>query len=189
MNKKLLTAIIGTSLILGACGDESTEEATKENVQTEEAVSIEEAKVGDIVVDEDYGEYEVLKVANPVESAETADVSVSLSKVLLATFTPSVPDMFGGETELPVVVTLISAENGADGEVTFSPFNGNVDGNEAVMGLNSGESSITPGSQQDFVTAYHADSTDISSTDIFIKSPSQNALSIGDDVEFTVTFE
>lgn len=205
MKKMLLTLLIGALLALAACSGEvvnTNEEATEksgssvaeesqatEEEEAESTATLEAAGVGDVVVDEDYGEYEIVKVANPEESAETADVSVTLSKVLLATFTPNNPDMFGGESELPVVVTLVSAENGADGEVSFDPFNGDVNGNEAVMGLNIGESLIASGDTEVFVTAYHVDSTDISSADIFIKSPSQDAFSIGDDVEFSVTFE
>lgn len=213
MKKLLFTLTIGATLALAACSGEDTEsnggetsEVSTENsteVSSEASeVSFADATVGD-EISNDYGTYEIVKVSEDVGSFETGVVSFDVPKAFLAKFTPDGEDGFlledapNVDGKMNVVVTLVSAENSGEEYVTFSPFNAKsfVGGSKpygAQMYLNEGDSDVSAGDSQDFVTAYNVEDEDlaeVSKVKIEQRAPSSDNRSQGEDVEFTITFE
>lgn len=216
MKKLLLTLLFGFILVLGACGgggeDEgsgSSEEGSKEGsteateVAAEASAStIDSAEAGD-VVEVDFGSYEIVKAADNVESFETEDATIDVVKAYLAEFTPSEDDVSLFESDLNedgvinVAVTVIDVENSGEEYVTFSPFAADVfvEGSKPYggqMGLNTGDSDISAGKSEQFVTAYNLEDEDdlnaISELTIEMWS-TRTEESSPEDLEFTAKFE
>lgn len=216
MKKYLLTAIFGIAIVLGACGEGNTDSAesiepneaatetsgSESAEETVEEVSIETAEAGD-VVESDIGTYEIVKVAENVGSYESGPVTYIVDRAYLAKFTPNDSEAFLFENEpnvdgtIHALVTIVTAENSGEEYVTFSPFYAEafVGGSKPYRGqayLNEGESDISAGKSEEFVTAHNLEDEDLASvTEVNIKQsgPAADNMRIGDDVEFTISFD
>lgn len=223
MKKSLLAFLFGTAVVLGACGAEETEppeevteasgsESTAETAsagteQAEEAsgVTFETAEVGDVIEEgEDEGTYEIVKVAEDVGSFESGPITFTIERAYLAEFTPNESDAFLFEDYPSVdgvihtLVTVVSAENTGEEYVAFDPFHSDVfvGGSkpyEAQAYLNMGETDISAGKAEDFVTAFNLEDEDLAEiTEINVKQYAPSGgdyMKVGDDVEFTISFE
>lgn len=216
--KKLISVFVFVTLImLAACGggDSESEGAEEPSQKGEvdaiaeepvadeaEEVTLTEASEGDIATN-DYGAYEIVKVADNLGSFETGPVSFTVNRAFLAKFTPNDPEAFLFESDpnvdgtIHVLVTIVTAENFGEEYVSFSPFNAEafVGGSKPYRGqayLNEGESEISAGKSEEFVTAYNLEDEDLAGvTEVDVKQsgPAADSMRIGDDVEFTITFE
>lgn len=180
---------------VGETAEETVEEVTAE-------VSIETAEAGD-VVESDIGTYEIVKVAENVGSYESGPVTYIVDRAYLAKFTPNDSEAFLFENEpnvdgtIHVLVTIVTAENSGEEYVSFSPFNAEafVGGSKPYRGqayLNEGESEISAGKSEEFVTAYNLEDEDIaevSEVSVNQSGPAADSMRIGDDVEYTINFE
>lgn len=212
-NSYILTVLLGVALFLAACGSEGAPESSVEAEETKETeagsveevtaeVSIETAEAGD-VVESDMGTYEIVKVAENVGSYESGPVTYIVDRAYLAKFTPNDTEAFLFENEpnvdgtIHALVTIVTAENSGEEYVTFSPFYAEafVGGSKPYRGqayLNEGESDISAGKSEEFVTAHNLEDEDLASvTEVNVKQsgPAADNMRIGDDVEFTISFD
>lgn len=222
MKRTLLAILFGVAVVLGACGSEEEGEAevienqadsneSTSEVSTEEDVEETNSDTTEEETPEDSGEltsdkgtYNIVKSTEGAATLEVEGVTVEVVNAYLAEFTPDDPgrpsfvDSVREDGTINVFVTELLVENGEDEYVEFSPHRGDVFvGGSKPYGrqrdLFDGDSEISAGSSETYVTAYYLeDENDLNAiTEVrSVLGPIKTADGqLGEKFEITVMFE